>query len=67
MHVLQPKHSKLSVQDTKLLLEKYNISKVQLPKMNHIDAAIISLNVKAGDVIKIERKSSKTPYYRIVV
>jgi len=68
MHVLQPKHSKLKPEEVKLLLEKYNISKSQLPQIYHSDAALASVKeLKIGDVIKIERKDSKSPYYRIVV
>ena len=58
-HVMVPVHSKLSVQDKKELLKKYNITLTQLPKMHRTDSAISHLNVKEGDVIKIERKGEE--------
>lgn len=69
MHILQPKHSKLSENESDDLLDRLNISKSQLPKIILSDAALPE-NCQVGDVIKIERKSSdgKTVlYYRVVV
>ena len=37
MHTLQPKHSKLSKKDIQELLENYNISISQLPKIKKED------------------------------
>ena len=68
MHVLQPKHSKLKPEEVTKLLEKYNISLSQLPKIKINDAALPS-ECNLGDVIKIERKSKNkiTEYFRVVV
>ena len=69
-HILVPKHAKLSETEKKQLFEKYNISIKELPKINKKDPGIAHLNVKEGDVIKIERESptaGKTVYYRGVV
>ena len=68
MHILQPKHSKLSEKDTDELLKKLNISKAQLPKILSTDAALPE-GINVGDVIKIERKEEdKThTYYRVIV
>ena len=68
MHILQPKHIKLSEKDVEALLEKYNISKAQLPKIILKDAGLPE-GCEKGDVIKIERKEEdKTHlYYRVVV
>ncbi len=68
MHILQPKHSKLSEKDTDELLKKLNISKAQLPKILSTDAALPE-GIKIGDVIKIERKEEDKihTYYRVVV
>ena len=69
-HLLVPKHSKVSASEMKNLLEKYNIEIKSLPKIIHDDPAIVKLNVKLGDVIKIERDSptaGKSTYYRVVV
>lgn len=69
-HILIPKHSKLSESQKEKLLEKYNISLKELPRILKTDSAIISLAVKPGDVIKITRKSetaSEAVFYRVVV
>ena len=40
MHILQPKHIKLSEEDTEKFLNKLNISRAQLPKILSTDAAL---------------------------
>ncbi|MBD3354812.1 DNA-directed RNA polymerase subunit H [Candidatus Woesearchaeota archaeon] len=69
-HVLIPKHEKLSEKEKKTMLEKYNVSLKELPKITKEDPAIESLNVKEGDIIKITRKSEtagKAVFYRGVI
>lgn len=69
-HLLVPKHTLLNESELKQVLQNYNISLMQLPKIHKKDPAIVHLNPKAGDVIKIERKSptnSTTVYYRAVL
>jgi DNA-directed RNA polymerase subunit H len=68
MHILQPKHTKLSQQEAKELLAKFNLSASQLPKIKKSDPALPT-DSKPGDIIKIERKNegNKTIYYRIVI
>jgi DNA-directed RNA polymerase subunit H len=69
-HILIPKHSKLSDSQKEKLLEKYNISIKELPRILKTDPAISSLDVKPGDVIKIIRKSQtagEAIFYRVVV
>ncbi len=69
-HSLIPKHSKLSDHQKEKVLETYNISIKELPRIAKTDPAIISLNVKVGDVIKITRKSetaSEAIFYRVVI
>lgn len=67
MHTLQPKHSKLKQKETEELLEKYNISLAQLPKIKADDSALPEGCVQ-GEVIKIERVEDgvKKIYYRVV-
>ena len=67
MHILQPKHTKLKSDEVKKLLEKYNISLSQLPKIRLSDAAITE-NCTPGDVFKIEREVGEKiqVYYRVV-
>ena len=57
-----PKHSKLSDSQKEKLLEKYNISIKELPRILKTDPAIISLDTKAGDVIRITRKSGQLAF-----
>ncbi|MBI2651063.1 DNA-directed RNA polymerase subunit H [Candidatus Woesearchaeota archaeon] len=69
-HILIPKHSKLSDSQKEKLLEKYNISMNELPRILKTDAAISSLEPKPNDIIKIARKSptaGEAFFYRVVV
>ena len=68
MHVLQPKHSKISKKEEESLLKDINISKTQLPKIKETDAALPEGSV-VGDIIKIERKEDEETfvYYRTVI
>ncbi|MBX4195982.1 DNA-directed RNA polymerase subunit H [Candidatus Pacearchaeota archaeon] len=68
MHILQPRHTKLKPNEVKELLEKYNISLSQLPKIKATDPALPEACL-SGDIIKIERKEEdKTHvYYRVIV
>ena len=68
MHVLQPKHTKLKSEDVKKLIEKYNISLSQLPKIRKTDPALPE-GISVGDVFKVERDEDgkKIVYYRVVV
>ncbi len=69
-HNLIPKHTVLSDKDKKALLERYQISIREMPKIFKNDSAIRNLDVKVGDIIKIVRDeltSGKTVYYRGVI
>ena len=67
MHILQPKHLKLSPEETKKLISELNISLSQLPKIRIIDSALPE-GCEISDVIKIERiiDGKKTFYYRVI-
>jgi len=65
MHILQPKHIKLSEKESEKLLKEYNISKSQLPKIHATDPALPE-GCNPGEIIKIERKGAN-PFYRVVV
>ncbi len=67
MHALQPKHTKLKSEEVQKLLEKYNLSISQLPKIKLADPAIPKDSQK-GDILKIERKEEDrvNVYYRVV-
>ncbi|MEK6800404.1 MAG: DNA-directed RNA polymerase subunit RpoH/Rpb5 C-terminal domain-containing protein [Nanoarchaeota archaeon] len=68
MHALQPKHSKLKPEEVKKLLQQYNISLAQLPKIRSADPTLPEGSIP-GDVIKIERKDNDKIqiYFRVVV
>ncbi len=69
-HRLVPKHTKLSDSEVKKLCENYHIEVKGLPRILKDDAGINKLNVKSGDVVKIERVSRTagvTTYYRVVI
>ncbi|MDP2925872.1 MAG: DNA-directed RNA polymerase subunit RpoH/Rpb5 C-terminal domain-containing protein [Nanoarchaeota archaeon] len=67
MHVLQPKHTKMSSQEVDKLLTELNISPTQLPKIKILDTALPESS-EIGDIIKIERviDGKKSYYYRVV-
>ena len=64
MHILQPKHIKISEKESEELIKKLNVSKAQLPKILSTDSALPE-GCNVGDIIKIERKSGV--YFRVVV
>ncbi|MCK4650364.1 DNA-directed RNA polymerase subunit H [Candidatus Pacearchaeota archaeon] len=64
MHILQPKHTKLTKKDVEELLERLNIALVQLPKISKKDPALLE-GYEMGDVVKISRKDEE--YYRVVI
>lgn len=69
-HSYVPKHVKLKESEVDDLLRKYVISLKQLPKISINDPAAKELNPKAGEVIKIIRKSptaKESAFYRAVV
>lgn len=69
-HSLIPPHEKVSEEEKKELLERYNITLLQLPKLKADDPAIRHLNLKRGDVVKITRKSltaGTSTFYRVIV
>ena len=67
MHILQPKHTKLKPEEVKKLVEKYNISVSQLPKIKQDDPAAPK-DCARGDVLRIERKDEDkmNVYFRVV-
>ena len=69
-HALTPKHLKLSEKEKKQLFEKYGVTTKEIPKILKTDSAITKLDIKPGDVIKIQRKSQtagETMFYRVVI
>ena len=69
-HSLVPKHTILSENQKKSIMEQYNATPKKFPLIRTSDAALLNLKAKQGDMIKIERKSPTAGiaiYYRIVV
>ncbi len=69
-HVLIPKHTKLSEKEKEDLFKTYNIGLRELPKILKDDPALVGLDVKENDVIKIERTSTTAQhsvFYRGVI
>jgi len=69
-HKLIPKHTLLTSEEKKTLLEKLHITIKELPKIKITDASIQSFEPSSGDIIKITRQSRSAGvsiYYRVVV
>ena len=68
MHILQPKHTKLNEKDSDEILQKFNVSRAQLPKILSTDPALPEGCI-VGEIIKIERKEGEKInfYFRVVV
>lgn len=68
-HILTPKHHKISEKERSQLLEKYDVTSKELPKILKTDSAIKEIDAKLGDIIKIIRKSptaGESSFYRVV-
>ena len=69
-HELVPDHILLNEEETQELLNKYKITKGQLPKIKTSDVVVKQIEAHPGDVIKIIRKSltaGKAVAYRLVI
>jgi len=69
-HFLVPKHELLTPDESKSILAKFNATADQFPFISSTDATAKSIGAKAGDFIRITRKSEtagETVYYRYVV
>jgi DNA-directed RNA polymerase subunit H len=69
-HILVPKHELISEKEKQQILEQYKITVDKLPMILFSDPAIKHLEAKAGDVIKITRKSltaGTSYFYRGVI
>jgi len=68
-HDLVPEHTIMAAEEIKELLTKLAINVTQLPKILTTDPVVKTMGAKAGDVLRIDRKSptaGKTTYYRLV-
>lgn len=71
LHELVPKHHLLTKKESQKLLEKYQISVIDLPQMSEKDPVAIAVGAKEGDIVKIIRDSHTTVkfvnYYRYII
>ena len=68
-HQMVPKHSLLSSEEEKEILEKYNTTKNKLPKILRSDPIVRYYGMKQDQICKIIRKSpevGESVYYRLV-
>ncbi|UCH71692.1 MAG: DNA-directed RNA polymerase subunit H [Thermoplasmatales archaeon] len=69
-HELVPCHTIISDKEKEELIEKYNITLDQLPKILDTDPVSIFIGAKPGQIIKITRKShtaKEAVVYRFVI
>jgi len=69
-HKLVPQHVIISEKEKNELLEKYNITPDQLPKIMNTDPVALSIDAKPGQIIKVIRKShtaKEAEAYRFVI
>ncbi len=69
-HELVPDHTVLDEGALEDVLEEYNITKTDLPKITRTDPALGDVDAEVGDVVRIERNSRTTDtavVYRLVV
>jgi DNA-directed RNA polymerase subunit H len=70
VHDLIPEHTKLSEEEKEELMNEYDITLRELPKIRVDDPAIRHLDPEPNDVIRIDRNShtaGETVFYRGVV
>ena len=68
-HELVPEHTLLDAEAVEEVLQEYNVSKTNLPKIKRSDPALPD-GAEPGDVVRIERDSRTTDravVYRLVV
>ncbi|MBI3033834.1 DNA-directed RNA polymerase subunit H [Candidatus Woesearchaeota archaeon] len=69
-HILVPKYQKLSDKEKEELLQKYNVTTSELPRILKSDPMLAGVGAKPGDVMQITRNSStagRNVFYRVVV
>lgn len=62
-HELVPKHIRLSIEEKRLLLDKYRLKESQLPRIQREDPVAQYLGLKRGMVVKIIRRSETSGRY----
>jgi DNA-directed RNA polymerase subunit H len=57
-HALVPRHEILTEKEANQLLTLYKIKPYQMPQIKSTDPAVKAIGAKAGDILRIIRKSS---------
>ncbi len=68
-HVLIPKHEIVPEESINEVLERFGVSREQLPQISRTDPVLEDIGAKRGDIIRISRGSltaGKTVFFRIV-
>ena len=69
-HFLVPFHEIMKQKDVEALLKRYECTLNDLPKVKDTDMMVLKIGARAGDVLRITRKSQtagEAKYYRLVV
>jgi len=69
-HEMVPEHVLLTPEEGMQVLSDFDIAAPQLPKIHVNDPAAKEIGAKAGDIIKIVRKSTtarQSIFYRLVI
>jgi DNA-directed RNA polymerase subunit H len=69
-HQLVPKHEVISEKEVEDVLNRFELTKDQLPKILITDPVVKRIGAKVGDVIKITRESPTagiSEFYRMVI
>lgn len=69
-HEMVPKHEILTEKEKKDVLEKFEVTEEQLPRILISDPVVEMIGAKPGNVLRITRESQtagEAVYYRIVV
>jgi DNA-directed RNA polymerase subunit H len=69
-HELVPEHIILSEEGAEKVLERYHVTKRQLPKLKLSDPVVKQIKAKVGDIVKIVRNSQtagEAVAYKVVI
>ena len=66
-HKYVPQARIMKEEEVKELLEKYKITKQELPKVVTTDAMVKYIEAEPGDVLELSREEGLVKFYRVVV
>ena len=69
-HELVPRHEIMSKKEANAVLNNYNVTKGQLPKIFSNDPVVKMIKAESGDILRITRNSKtagKSIFYRVVI